>query len=755
MKIRLKVKHLVLLLLLPAALLITLFLTFNPSRADQENRAALSSETSAREQLLQQINAATGSKRMELIQEKVLDTAHNDFPSRFDVYIGASMSQTGSRQEADVSPLLPEDRIILLEEYIRKGPADARMVRALKQLATEYAAAGQSESIVETLASAGERVAPSASISRELTLYQAERALDQGDIHSAASILNQVHTSRSLMDAEQGGYHDALLGRVLFAQGKAKEALDVVSGGLTSYREYWKMLDTSIYSGTEAADSSGSTTEMLLKSLQTALRSAMDMEKTQPAAVSGTLTRSDGTPIPRAGVFLRSENEVNHSVTDAEPYRIVTDEQGHFEFHGVIPGFYQLHLGLSFEQVDGYIWPTQPDDWLEIKPGEQVNKELVLQPLLELKSPVNQVALSGQKVNFEWEAVKGAAYYTLTGHIWPKDGGSNGSVIREQIEGNQISIPVDELYYKSTGISYGSKADWQSLEPASILGFMSPGRLSWSVDAYDAEGNLLTRSNGYRLDEDTMGNLPFFTLQKRTLTAADRLLLDHKLDQALEAYRQDYDNNPQDVHALHMLYRMKDARASINEDKQEEAETLPLLKQLMLLQPNEDYAFTLSHFFYKQKDWVSYNKYYAQYLQLSGQEPNEYVRSVHATALMQQGKLDEARQQFAIALEQDDSHRFIGSFLAAELYAGAPLHAVLELAERYPDHSFGGSGNRWPLMIGKLISAKARHPELFEQQLQEKLQWYVEGQEDRLEQWIEQSTDSALKAFMKAVLAVG
>lgn len=53
-------------------------------------------------------------------------------------------------------------------------------------------------------------------------------------------------------------------------------------------------------------------------------------------------------------------------------------------------------------------------------------------------------------------------------------------------------------------------------------------RFSWNIEALDADGRLITRSNGYRLNEDTVGNMPFFYLKERELTTADQLLLDKK-----------------------------------------------------------------------------------------------------------------------------------------------------------------------------------------------------------------------------------
>ncbi len=418
----------------------------------------------------------------------------------------------------------------------------------------------------------------------------------------------------------------------------------------------------------------------------------------------------------------------------------------------MIPGFYQLQLGLGYDQIDGWTWPVQYDDWIEVKPDDRLNESIVLQPLLELQSPINQETLTGKTIDFRWKAVEGAAYYRLSGG---GEGAVLGVQIRDRIVDNHISIPVEELY-DGGGFSYGSSGDgWESIDPLSLLGFMNPEvRFSWNIEALDADGRLITRSNGYRLNEDTVGNLPFFYLKERELTTADQLLLDKKTDQALEMYQKNIADDPQDVHALHMLVKLMLAKSSLTKDTTLEDKAIPLLEKLIQLQPSTNYAFTLSQYYFDHADWKSYNEYYSYYNELNRPNTNGYVLSINATALMQQGKLEEARKQFAIALKYDDSHRFIGSFLAAELYAGESLSSVMTLAERYPEHSFGHSGYRWPQMIKQLLAERKNQPKVFDQELKEKLGWYVNGQTDELKQWIANAKPSALKTFMQAVLEV-
>ncbi|MNI59137.1 hypothetical protein D3C73_1142820 [compost metagenome] len=223
----------------------------------------------------------------------------------------------------------------------------------------------------------------------------------------------------------------------------------------------------------------------------------------------------------------------------------------------------------------------------------------------------------------------------------------------------------------------------------------------------------------------------------------------------MEAYRRDYAANPQDSHSLKMLIHLMLAKYSDTRDSGLEDEAMALLEKLVALRPDTNYAFNLADYYFKRADWPNYDKYHSLYLELKNGEPDSYDRSVNAVALMHQGRLAEAREQLSTAMEEDSGHRFIGSYLAAELAAGQPLEAVLELAKRYPQHSFSQGGYSWPLLILRLQAERAAGPEAFDQLLDEKLQAYVQGQNEALEQWAKAGTPSALKAFIQAVLEVG
>ncbi|KGE19091.1 carboxypeptidase-like regulatory domain-containing protein [Paenibacillus wynnii] len=741
MTIKIKIKHLVLWVLGPAILLIVI-LNSVPSLAKLgQSTPTESSPENARIQLLQQLNSSTGNPHLELIRKKIIDTGSRHSSYLFDVYIGPTSSHW-SVDEVNSINLLPADRITFLDEYIREGPVDDYYIRASKQLVYEYDSLSREDDAEQALITAESRISSNTSTARELALLRGERALDRGDVAAAETILEKSTSPSYVHETELDGRMNWLKARLLFTKGNFKQAHLLVKSSLKTYRNNKDSLKL-------VTD-----TERQLVDLQAEIESAMNIAHTDSANLSGTLARSDGTPIPFAGIFLRDESHVNHSVTDSEPYRILTDSEGHFQFHGVIPGYYQLELGLHFNQIDGWTWPIQFGDWIEIKQGENKLANVTLQPLLELHSPVNQQIITDKNINFSWEAVTGAAYYNLNGSVWSENS-SYTNQIKGHVTDNHVTIPINELYYTSGGFSFGSQGDWQSIKPNSLLGFTNPdNRYSWSIEAFDTSGKLITRSNGYRLDENRVGNLPFFYLKERTLSNADRILLDKKPDQAIVAYQQDYAANPQDLHALHMLVHLLRAKDTFMESKPKVDSTIPLIKKLLQMYPSEGYASTLTQYFYEQADWKQYNEYYSLYLSVADQKPNSYMRAINALALWHQGEVDRARKELAISLEEDNNHRFIGGYLALELYAGEALSSVSEIAARYPDHSGEPNGNRWTSLLSQLTVQRAQHPEVFDKQLKEKLDWYMLGKSELLKQWMDQTDASALKKFMGALLEV-
>lgn len=475
--------------------------------------------------------------------------------------------------------------------------------------------------------------------------------------------------------------------------------------------------------------------------------------------VSGTLTRSDGTPLAYAGVFLRSRRDVNNSINDSEPYQTMTDANGQYVIKGVLPGVYQIHIGLNLDQISGWTWPGPYDDWIDVKGQQHITRNIVFQRLLELRSPVNNEVVKDKEITFEWEPVPGAAYYDINLGV-QFDGGSSGAFLKSGIRGSMLQVPAEELYQLSGGIVSSSAGNEKlQIVPISLLEFSNPeAQLNWSVEAFDVKGNMITRSDGYRLGAALTGKLPFFYLKDRSLTQADRTLLAGDLDTALSQYQEDYKRNPLDTHSLHMIIRVLEGLNSLsgidNQDQAKEQsvrleqEEQKYLKQMVSLYPTSESYAKIAGYEFKQANWNAYNEYYSLWEKTNDMRDTSYMTGIHGVALMKQGRMEEAEAFLMDSLQHDLSHRFIGAYLACDLYLDGSLKHAAQLAEQFPDRSRSDTSLDWMELVDAMINEAASsssYPRMLQDNIASAMQTgKYEAPAGHL----------AMKAFLKAVMDV-
>ncbi|XID92738.1 hypothetical protein ACF3MZ_30520 [Paenibacillaceae bacterium WGS1546] len=698
MKVTVKVKHLFGVALLLGAVFLTLQFVVIPKL---QVRAAIqdyeAGAAGGKTKLLSLIDKAPEEERWRLIREYMLDYGSDSLAYSYDVIVGPGFTMGGGKTDAESRIWSWEDKVPYLRMYVEGAPADADLVGAVKQLVRYEISEGRADSALATLEEAERRL--SGEWRGKLKLERAKLHAGRGNPGEAMRLIEELEAGQPAKDMDFNADVLQFRAQLLAGEGRGAEALDALDREIEATKQ--RMAEEK-----EKFPEMGEFTPVALESmtsLRKQLADALNRAETADATVAGQISRSDGRPLARVGVFLRSEKDVYNSITAGEPYQTMTDAQGRYAFNNVIPGNYQLYIGLRYEQIDGWTWPTMTDDWIVVVVGDSRTENVTLQPLIEIEAPVDQQTVTTRTVDFRWRPVEGAASYTLFGTI-PMKQGSISLQIAEGISGHSVELPIHRLYETGGGYSYREEDGQLVLDPASVLGFANPNlRYSWYVEAYDGEGRLLTRSNGYRLNEDTMGALPFFYLKERTLTEGDELLLDGRLEEAMAAYKTAYDTDPADRHSLYMITRILGAQASMNRDTARSDEEVAYLERLLAFDPgNGGTLFNLFDAYEQRRNWSKVDDYYRRYLSTSGNKPNEYTQSRYATALMKQRRMEEAAKEFREALERDRSHRFVGNFLAVELYAGASFESVTEIADAYPE--FGSGKPDWR----KLVEALAR-----------------------------------------------
>jgi len=747
LKVTIKVKHLaigVLAICLALSLLQFVVIPKLQVRAAVKNFEA--GNVGGKRELLAAIDRAASSvKRWELIRQYMIGPGGVSIASRYDVYVGPSstMSSSGS-PERDYREWSWEEKLPYLQEYVSDAPVDAFWIDAAKQIAEYYVSEGRTNEALALLEQAEGR--GGSAWGGRLKLERAKIYADRGATAEAWRLIGELEAAMPSANLDLDGDIVQFKVQLLVAEGKARDALQEIDRELEATRERMeeekkKFPDMPEFTPTKLIS---------LTSLRQVLKQAVDNGADKSSAISGTVKRSDGTPMARVGVFLRSEQDVNHSVTDGEPYQTQTDAQGRYEFKNVIPGNYQLYLGLQFDQIDGWTWPTMYDDWIVFDGGESIKQDVALRRLIEIGSPADEEVVTDSKVKFNWQAVEGASYYALYGQV-PFENGVHGVLIRDRIPDHSIELPIETLYEVSGGYSYKEENGEMVIQTKQLLGFANPNsRYSWYVEAYDERGKLITRSNGYRLNEDTMGPLPFFYLKERSLTSADELLLSGRLDDALAEYKKSFEADRLDRYSLNQIIRILGGKASMDNHRGMTDEAIPYLERMLELAPGKtDTLFMLFDYNEIEKDWDKVETYYRQYSAARDGVPDGYVQSRYATALMKQKRLDEASAQFSEALENDASHRFVGNFLAVELYKSGSIESAAKLAETYPQRASYDHPD-WSRLVRGLAAESAASGSEYDTKLKAAIEAYFDGNESVMD-GIRQP---ALKAFVEALRKV-
>lgn len=748
MKIKLKVKHLVMTLLgLLLVIPLAMFLIVPQVQLYMGGKQLAAGEAGGKEKIAQVLERSLfPEQRWNLIREYMIDDGG---PQQFDVYVGPSFTQV-SNQSVEMK-FTWDEKLPYLKEYLADGPLDGYLVSVARQLGYFYQREGRFEKADEVFIQAAERYSGSTYqvYRNELNLERIKLRILQSDYRFATELIDEMKQAIEPEDYHMWGSLVHLETQVYMKEGKQEEAYQLVTQELAEYKQKWEE-EKEVHPEDEEEWIPVALEQ--LESIKNEIERAIEQQRDGMTTVKGRVVRSTGEAVPNVGVFLRKEDSVHRSLMEDEPYQLVTDQQGNFEFTGVIPGNYQLNLGLTFEQIDGWTWPVEMEDWIIISGQETEKLEVTLHPLLELEAPVNQAEIKTNTMEFAWEPVEGAAYYDL--HLGVEsESGSVSTVFKTRIEGNRLTVPLEELYNQQVGVMFEDSEDWTTVDPVSILAFTNTeNKFSWSVKAYRQDGEMITQSNGYRLDEESIGNLPFFYLKAREMTEADQLFLAKKVKQALAKYKEDYAENPNDSHSLRMIVRMIGIEAAHSERTREEV-ALPYLLKWAEISNSPDAAYELAAYYHKKRDWEEYHRWYGRYLQLMGDETSGYTEGVHATALMKQLKMAEAREAFRKYIEVDKGNRFIGNWLAVELYVNKneTYDGIRELARKYPE--LGNGDHDWARIIGDMMTESEDFPD-YNQELKHTLELYFNEDEGSLNQWLETTDKKQLKRFIYALREV-
>ncbi len=737
MRIKLKIKHLtwmlaVFLIILPACMIFLL----PQAELWIAKQKIENGEPDANVKLLEVLDKKiTKQQRYDAVQTYMVDPADS---SLYDINISPSGSGYTST-DGMYSKFSWDEKLPYLQDYIENGPLHSEYPYAVKNLAFYYQQHGEPGISEEIYAQGLKRLEQNGDpfLLQELQLFSLEASVQLHDFLGAENLLKELkeYADPSNMDLQIQIAKAEV--EMQIQQGQIELAASVVGQILTDIEKSdgdITLTDSVLYEKLQA----------LNNRLEYALLTDEPLKK-----VTGRVSYADGTPIPGAGVFLRDTAFANYSIFSNEENHTETNENGEFTFDQVLPGNYEVTAGLSMEMVDGYMIPFEAGEILSIDGSKDEVYDITLEPVINLVQPVNETVIQEDHFDLEWEPVKDASYYLLEFTI-EKEGASYSVKLDNRITSHKTTIELEDLYAFSTNFILNEQDTKENFfEPASLLGFSNPeGTYSWGVSAYDSQGQLISSSGGYRLSEENINNIPMIRLQNRKLTNADELLLDGKLKEALQEYKANVKKDDSDLHSLRMITAMIGLESDGTWENRTEL-ALPYYIMLAEQTENAAYVWEILDYYLYQRDWDNYNHWFQQYTNWTNNGLDGYAASSHASALLFQGKIEQARTFFQnAAADSDWNDANLENWFVLELLDRKSMEEVADLAMQYPSQYAASFYTDWSIILHNM-NEESKNVDNYQEELQHVLSLYIAGDVPALNTWIESTDLEALKVFIQ------
>ena len=196
------------------------------------------------------------------------------------------------------------------------------------------------------------------------------------------------------------------------------------------------------------------------------------VEKVKPAPGTGNVQGKvlyNGKPVENIDVRLCETFSRFLSGCGGKIYTAKTDKDGDYVITNVPPKEYEAITVRIFD-TDGYVFATTSFGISATKYKVEADKTLFVDPTnlfkadLKLVNPPAGSSISGQNVEFKWDAYPDAAYYKLT--LTPDNHLSESRVVNQRIDGTSFKAP-------------------KALEQ---------GGYQWKVEAYNAADKKLSES---------------------------------------------------------------------------------------------------------------------------------------------------------------------------------------------------------------------------------------------------------------------
>ena len=232
----------------------------------------------------------------------------------------------------------------------------------------------------------------------------------------------------------------------------------------------------------------------------------------------------------------------------------VTDKDGYYFIDNVLPGEYDIGIGINPGEILGKAYLDNKDSQKVLESRGVLTNNFVFNTAIEILSPDDKIEVRENKLVISWQQMEGAERYGLvTGLI--NEGSYASSIFLNDIKKkagaatNEITIDIGQIIPEFMG--FASFYDEGRPTPDTLLGLYGGAKVLYGIEAYSKDGRLIGSSMPVIKTE----KLPrHFVLVTQELEG-DKLVKEEKYEEARDWFEDYLFKNPEDEHSLYVLTR--------------------------------------------------------------------------------------------------------------------------------------------------------------------------------------------------------
>jgi|LFRM01.2.fsa_nt_gb tetratricopeptide (TPR) repeat protein len=393
--------------------------------------------------------------------------------------------------------------------------------------------------------------------------------------------------------------------------------------------------------------------------------------------ISGTITKGDS---PFEGVYVYVQSKIYSNVSQSPPDYIAkarTGKDGRFSIEGLLPGHYQVGLGVPAHLLEGYTLEKKDAmSMISVDREKEAIIDLRFVETLELISPTGGEQVDLGEITFTWEEVPGAKTYTLyVGPVTINDKGVISSYsfapLVTGITQNSITLSMEDFdLRRPLTVSYDEKG----VSPEVVLGLLYPGgTFTWGVYAYDENGSEITTSRGYGASY-TQRDLPLVSVAGKITNKGDRLLMERKYAEAISFYEETLESSPNDIHSLSALAKLN--HYGMNKTREDYLKAAGYYRRILDIADAPELRESLAEVLFEAGD---YKEALAEYKRIEPQLVSWLTHYKIGQCLFLTGRVDDAFENFDRAALMENG-KYMRGYPVAAAIAGNRIDKALEYA---------------------------------------------------------------------------